>query len=281
MFLAAEIFVFAVSPLGLLTNALFVFFVVRIKSMRTPFNIILCNLSVAGVLFLILAVFYTHFGARDEPLKRVFCFLFAICYVASGLFVILVASERLLATFTQFSSICQDSNGRLAAVCAGCWLVALACGGLIKLCVLVFFDSPYTLMIIVLVLSALFLVVDIILYGCTIWRLCKRPLVSPTLQRRVVIKLAITTLIVSIFDSTHAVQIIVHYFAEGRLDRTPFEMFLLAISSVSATINPIVYGFFSFDLKKFSARKIFCECCANKRGSNGYSNGQGTSDIKL
>ena len=275
--LAPEIFVFVMCPIGLLTNGIFLFLVARIKSMRTPFNIILSNIAVAGVLFLILVCSFTFVDKKEKPFERVFCFLFTICYVASSLFITIVATERLLSTFSRRKDI-YNAKRRLAKICIGTWLLAVTCSGLVKLCLLLIKNTNgIALMCIILFFCLFFLVVNMVLYACVFWRLKKRPLASSSVQRRIMIKLVITTFAVFIFNTTHAIYIMVHYFSNQRSDTTTFEMIVLAVNAASSTINPLVYGFLSFDFKKFSARKVFCGCCSKEKRTKTYSSSMAVS----
>ncbi|XP_038076503.1 olfactory receptor 2K2-like [Patiria miniata] len=261
-----EIFIFVVFPVGLLTNCVFLSFIARNRSLRTPFNIFLSNLSVGGVIFLILALSFTCVGDKEDPFLRGFCFMFAVSYVATSLFVTIVAIERFLAVcFPLRYSILVNDRHRAGKISAVAWLTAAVCGGLVKLVVSLFSFHQDALLLVIVFFCVVFLTTNSVLYTVTLWRLWKRPLASSLVQRRVVIKLAITAGVVFAIDTTHVIYIILHYFLEEKLNKTSFEMIVLALNAANSTINPLMYGLVNSDLKELSWRNVLGRWCFAKR----------------
>ena len=270
-----QIFVFVMCSIGLLANGIFLFLVARIKSIRTPFNIILSNLAVANVSFLIVVFLFTYYVvcAEDGHLHIAF-FLLIVSRVASGLFVTVVAIERFLATFNtlKYSAICNNKR-RLAKICVGTWIFAAACGGMLRLYISLFMNEDaegsekIILIVIVIIFCLLFLIFNFVLYACVFWRLKKRPVASSHVQRRIMIKLAITTFTVFIFDTAYVVIRIMlqHWKFEEINERCKLHIIILAVNAANSTMNPLVYGFLSFNFTKFSVRKLFCGCFSEKR----------------
>ncbi|XP_022082810.1 allatostatin-A receptor-like [Acanthaster planci] len=257
-----DIFIFVIFPIGLLTNCTFLVVIARHKFLRIPFNIFLSNLAVSGVIYLILALSFTCISNKEDPFLRGFCFLFSVSYVATSLFVTVVATERFLAVcFPLKYTILVNDRHRAWKISASAWLTAAICGALVKLVVFLSSFEKRALLFVIIFFCLVFLTVNSVLYACIIVRLWKRPLTSSCVHRRVVTKLAITALVVFSVDTTHVIYIILHYFFEEKLNKTPFEMIVLCLNVASATINPLMYGVVNFELQKLSVRKVLGRWC--------------------
>ena len=260
---ALHTLILVISIIGLLINGIFICIVARIKSLQTPFNVILCNLAAACLYVLTLALVLIVINQNDpikanvdETPKLVITY-----YVASDLFSLFLAIEQLLATFVakKYSSFFKKKF-RLAAICAGSWILAVLSWGLLRLYEHFTYEEG-TLIHIVFVPaslfeSSLFLTVHLILYLCIFTRLLRHPLGSSTLQRRVLIKLGKTSF--AMFVSKAARIVCLALYCALPDERLLLRSIAGLVEVTTASIDPIIYGYLQINVK--DSVKTVCSC---------------------
>ena len=119
-----------ISPIGLILNFVFLFVVVRVKSMRTVINVYLSNLAVADFLFLLMAlIFSTPVGVVNSIVTQiVWKSLLDTCSNASFCFVTAIAVDRFSAVHHPITFRASNSKTRAAKISAGLWILAAITG---------------------------------------------------------------------------------------------------------------------------------------------------------
>ncbi|XP_038060546.1 somatostatin receptor type 2-like [Patiria miniata] len=120
-----------IAPIGILLNSIFLFVVIRVKSMRTIINVYLSNLAVADATYLIInmsaawAIEYTHI-ASGAYLTLVIAS--STMQIASYGFVTVIAVERFSAVRQPLTQRARASKSRAGKVSAGVWVAAVVTG---------------------------------------------------------------------------------------------------------------------------------------------------------
>ena len=118
-----------IAPVGLLLNFVFLFIVVRVKSMRTPINVYLANLMMADTL--LLAGFVVSREIKTPHwynVRVIMSGVYATLRTVSYLLVVAIAVERFSAVYHPVKHRASASNARAAKISAGLWLLAVGIG---------------------------------------------------------------------------------------------------------------------------------------------------------
>ncbi|XP_038060543.1 G-protein coupled receptor 35-like [Patiria miniata] len=121
-----------IAPIGILLNSIFLFVVIRVKSMRTIINVYLSSLAVADATNLTLgmsitwAIQNTH--TVDPGASLASHVALSTMQIASYCFVTVIAVERFFAVRQPLTQRAQASKSRAAKVSAGIWVAALVTG---------------------------------------------------------------------------------------------------------------------------------------------------------
>ncbi|XP_038065788.1 somatostatin receptor type 3-like [Patiria miniata] len=120
-----------IAPIGILLNSIFLFVVIRVKSMRTIINVYLSNLAVADATYMIInmsgawATEHTHIASGAYLAVRIAS---VTMQNASYFFVTVIAVERFSAVRQPLTQRARASKSRAAKVSAGVWVVAVVPG---------------------------------------------------------------------------------------------------------------------------------------------------------
>ncbi|XP_038060545.1 kappa-type opioid receptor-like [Patiria miniata] len=126
-------FIKIVAPIGIVLNSIFLFVVIRVKSMRTIINVYLSNLAVADAVYLILAMSTTWATEDTHVASGAFLAVniaSSTMHIASYCFVTVIAVERFSAVRQPLTQRARASKSRAAKVSAGVWVVAVVTGTL-------------------------------------------------------------------------------------------------------------------------------------------------------
>ncbi|XP_038077161.1 olfactory receptor 11A1-like [Patiria miniata] len=279
----AGVIVVVLFPVGLLSNCSFLFVVLCIRSMRTPFNTFLSNLAVAEISLLTLVLVRTLTAGNNETEETfsgsneteetfpentdedgtfpiiVFAMMGA-CF-ASNLFVTVAAAERYLAVCApmKYVLIARDQR-RAVKISLGVWLADGIYVALFALTVHLFDRQiKIALFVLYVVIFLTILVADSFFYLSILKRLRKRP--SSVHQRRIVIKLAATALVIYANATVHATLMITMHLIHTEIGSSIVRNVFLLSKVMTSTISPLVHGFLSLDLHELSAKIVFRSCC--------------------
>ncbi|XP_038060544.1 somatostatin receptor type 4-like [Patiria miniata] len=124
-------FVKIIAPIGILMNSIFLFVVIRVKSMHTIINVYLSNLAVADAAFLILGMstaWATEYRHIDSGVSLALAIASSTMQIASYCFVTIIAVERFSAVRQPLTQRARASKSRAAKVSAGVWVAAVVTG---------------------------------------------------------------------------------------------------------------------------------------------------------
>ncbi|XP_038060547.1 somatostatin receptor type 4-like [Patiria miniata] len=255
-----------IAPIGILLSSIFLFVVIRVKSMHTIINVYLSNLAVADAAHLILcmsvawALEYTHIasGTCTSLAVRI---AFTTMQIASYGFVAVIAVERFSAVRQPLTQRARASKSRAAKLSAGVWVAAVVMGVLSGLASdynyvrNLVFTQVYVVIVLLIYLAAFTITITSYIY--IVIKLCHSDRERQAGQTRrvypVVRMLVINTavfFVLSLTDSAlqimHLVLLFFHKGAEAVIDIywtiTDVAVCAGIIRLVNSSINTLVYS---------------------------------------
>ncbi|XP_038071200.1 nociceptin receptor-like [Patiria miniata] len=120
------------SPVGLLTNLIFLYVVLRVRAMRSIIYIYLFNLAVADTSFLAISLALSSMWLSPHPLlttvRDILSSSRLTCRIASYCFITTVAVDRYFAVTTPIKFRARATKSRAGKISAGLWAIALCAG---------------------------------------------------------------------------------------------------------------------------------------------------------
>ena len=121
-----------IAPIGLILNFVFLFVVIRVKSMRTIINVYLSNLAVADSLFLLVAFITSFLSPLDAQTHALLPITLVLLLhsgrFASCCFVTAIAVDRFSAVHHPIAFRASASKARAAKISAGLWVLSAGFG---------------------------------------------------------------------------------------------------------------------------------------------------------
>ncbi|XP_022105450.1 G-protein coupled receptor 35-like [Acanthaster planci] len=274
------------APVGLLLNLIFLFVVVRVKSMRTIINVYLVNLAVVDTLNL-LVTFGLFLGNKiydGSHTSFIVSGIFDALRIVSYLLVVAIAVERFSAVHHPITYRASASKTRAAKVSAGIWVLAVGVGIVEVLSLLGHFGQggvvPLTIFVVIMgSVSIVVITVTSTMYVCLVLKLRQR---SPSTQHwrigKVTSMLIINTTVFffsnSLIIAAVILRVIIHLshvcmasYPQLQHDLVDVGKYGRILEFINNCIDPIIYSATSAEFRSAVIQAVTCPCC-DQRGAH-------------